>query len=54
MKEAIQQIHFGKVANETKTRYEQTNEDRLNENFRMQQKELESLRKEIDRLRNGA
>ena len=54
MKEAIQQIHFGKAANEPKTRYEQSNEDRMNENFRMLQEEIESMQAEIERLRNGA
>lgn len=54
MKDALQTVRFGKAANEPKTRYEQTNEDRLNENFRMMQDEIESLRAEIDRLRNGA
>ncbi len=54
MKDALQTVRLGKSANEPKTRYEQTNEDRLNENFRMMQDEIESLRAEIDRLRNGA
>lgn len=53
MEEAMQTVHFGKAANEPKTRYEQTNEDRLNGNFRTLQEKLESLQTEIDRLRNG-
>lgn len=53
MKDALQTVHFGKAANEPKTRYEQTNEDRLNENFRAVQEEIEALQAEIERLRNG-
>ncbi len=53
MKDAMQIIRFGKTVSEQKTRYEQANEDRLNENFRTLQEEIESLRAELDRLRNG-
>lgn len=52
MKDALQTVHLGK-ANEPKTRYEQTNEDRLNENFRILQEEIEAIQAEIERLRNG-
>lgn len=34
-KEALQIVHFGKALGEPKTRYQQVQEDRLNENFRM-------------------
>ena len=54
MEKAMQTVHFGKAANEPKTRYELTNEERLNGNFRTLQEMIESLQAEIDRLRNGA
>ena len=53
MNDAMQMVHLGKYANAEKTRYEQANEDRLNENFRMLQKKIESLQDGIQKLRTG-
>lgn len=53
MNDAMQMVHLGKYANAEKTRYEQANEDRLNENFRMLQKKIESLQDGIRKLRTG-
>ena len=34
-KDALQTVHFGAAANEPKTRYQQAQEDRMNDNFRL-------------------
>lgn len=52
MKEAMQTVRFGKTAKDPKTRYEQTNEERLNDNFRMLQEAIEELQAEVKRLRS--
>ena len=54
MNGALQPIRFGKAANDPKTRYEQTNEDRLNEDLRMLQEAIEKIQAEINNLRGGA
>ena len=54
MDDALQTVHLAKTVNEPMTGYQKANEDRLNENFRMLQDKLESLRKEIERLQAGS
>ena len=54
MKEAIQTVRFGKTAKDPTNRYQQTNEERLNDNFRMLQEAIEKIQAEINNLRGGA
>lgn len=49
----MQPVRFGKKSDEQKTRFEQTNEDRMNENFRRLYEAVDALQAEIERLRNG-
>jgi len=49
----MQPVRLGHTSNEQKTRFEQTNEDRLNENFRRLYEAIDALQAEIERLRNG-
>ena len=43
MKDALQIVRFGKVVNELKTRYQQAQEDRLNDNFRLLTDKLQEI-----------
>ena len=54
MTDALHTVHLSKTVNESMTGYQKTNEDRLNDNFRILQDKIESLQKEIEDLRNGA
>ena len=54
MNDALHTVRLSKTVNEPMTGYQKANEDRLNENFRILQDQLESLKKEIENLRNGA
>lgn len=50
---AIQPVRFGKAAGEAMTPFQRANEERLNNNLRMLQEQIEALQKHLDSLDNG-
>ena len=51
-KVTIDTVRLGKTSDEPKTRYLQSNEDRLNMNFRRLAELVEELQEEIEKLKN--